>query len=65
MARSTYIHVVMFWNEPIAAFTVKHELVTYLHQRNSLDHVTVWRVHDGLIGGAVLIPSMVPLEDLT
>lgn len=34
MARSTYVYVVMSLFEPIAGFTVRHELVTWLHQRN-------------------------------
>lgn len=46
MARATYIYIVTEGNRPVAAFTVKHELKTWL-ERNPGDYV-LWRGGDGL-----------------
>lgn len=48
MARSSYVYVVMKNGVglPIAGFTVKHELKTWLG-RNPGDY-TIWRLSDGL-----------------
>lgn len=46
MARSTYIYFVQGrQGEPVAAFTVKHEMMTWLEQ-NPGDY-TLWRLSDG------------------
>jgi len=45
MARSTYVYVVLRDGEPVAGFTVKHELKTWL-ERNP-GHDQVWRLGDG------------------
>lgn len=49
MARSTYVYVVQADSAVVAAFTVKHELVTALkrHGRGGLPGVVVVRVPDG------------------
>jgi hypothetical protein len=47
MARSTYVYVVMDGTEPVAGFTVKHEMATWL-ERNPGDY-TIWRLSDGLM----------------
>jgi hypothetical protein len=55
MARSTYIYIVMGPNggehdEPWSAFTVKHELVTYVARHSGSwkrSSVSIWRVQDG------------------
>lgn len=48
MARSTYIYVVTDARKQIlAAFTVKHELVSWLERQVSLTGHNVWRVADG------------------
>ena len=46
MARSTYIYVVTLHEELVSAFTVKHELATWL-SRNKGDY-RIWRIADGL-----------------
>lgn len=51
MARSSYVYVVMDHDKPVAGFTVKHELKTWLDR--NLDERTaseykVWRLSDGL-----------------
>jgi hypothetical protein len=46
MARSTYIYLVTKDGSPVAAFTVKHELATWL-SRNQGDYV-LYRIGDGL-----------------
>lgn len=47
MARSTYIYVVMdSGDEVVAAFTVKHELLTWLSSHTNDDY-HVWRLDDG------------------
>lgn len=50
MARSTYIYTVVSagTGSPEAAFTVKHELVTYLEKRDPLrPPYRIYRMHDG------------------
>lgn len=54
MARSSYIYLVMPVQTlqdggiiPIAAFTVKHELVSWLMRNMPSDNYRVWRVADG------------------
>ncbi|MGY1946665.1 hypothetical protein [Nocardia asiatica] len=53
MARSQYIYIVTVagggWVDIVAAFTVKHELVTWLRNNPAPDH-RVTRVNDGLYG---------------
>jgi hypothetical protein len=44
MARSSYVYVVMNGDIPVAGFTVKHELVTWLG-RNPGDYV-IYRLGD-------------------
>jgi hypothetical protein len=48
MARSTYVYVVISNDNglPVAGFTVKHEMKTWL-ERNLGDY-TIWRLADGL-----------------
>lgn len=51
MARSTYVYVVLDKSTshygPVAAFTVKHELVTWLNSMAVVaDRVEVWRIRD-------------------
>jgi hypothetical protein len=46
MARSNYIYVVNALT-PVAAFTVKHELLTWLGKQEGLDGLTVYRLTDG------------------
>jgi hypothetical protein len=47
MARSSYVYVVMNgFREPVAGFTVKHELLTWLTD-NRQDGYRVWRIRDG------------------
>lgn len=58
MARSTYVYVVLSSHEPIAAFTVKHELVTAVQRaidrcELSVLGLRVHRFYDGDIGGPV------------
>lgn len=53
MARSTCVYVVMGSDgNPIAGFTVKHELVTWLGRRQDEEFLVtsglVWRCGDGL-----------------
>ncbi|TYO65498.1 hypothetical protein FXV83_16310 [Bradyrhizobium hipponense] len=48
MARSSYVYVVMTNGSPEAAFTVKHELATYLNKRDPMKPpYTIWRLRDG------------------
>lgn len=56
MARSTYVYVVMTtadFPQPESAFTVKHELITWLRRQEyvtgqeGLDSLSVWRIPDG------------------
>lgn len=63
MARSEAAWVVLDGGtrEPVAAFTVRHELVTWLGRRPSLEGLEVWRCGDGLAQGA---PRAVPLDEL-
>lgn len=48
MARSTYVYVVLLAedNLPVAAFTVKHELKTWIEMRPS-EKYRIFRVRDG------------------
>jgi hypothetical protein len=48
MARSTYVYVVLRGGEPVAGFTVKHELLTWLEHHHG-NHV-VYRLGDGGAG---------------
>jgi hypothetical protein len=72
MARSSYCYVVLddLWREslPKAAFTVKHELVSWLRHEDrrlaalglDLSDLRVYRLHDGSWGAdkpAVLMPT--------
>lgn len=51
MARATYIYVVMDGHEPLAAFTVKHELVSWV-RRGHLGQITgIWRIPDNAFPG--------------
>lgn len=48
MARSHYIYVIWYDEDLIAAFTVKHELATWLDNCKHIDkaHFTIYRVRD-------------------
>ena len=53
MARSSYVYVVLSGRYPVAGFTVRHELVTWLsspRRRSNSDNnwYDVWRMPDGL-----------------
>lgn len=50
MARSIHVYVVACaWTDaPAGAFTVKHELVTWLRRQPELDGLRVYRIPDGL-----------------
>jgi hypothetical protein len=50
MARSSYIYVVTNKGELRAAFTVKHELVSWLdrHDDDQLSEFELWRCQDGV-----------------
>jgi hypothetical protein len=61
MARSTYCYVVTEYGDPISAFTVKHELVTWLKRQDDVSELKVTRVADGLHGP---MPSVMNPEDL-
>lgn len=50
MARSDYVYVVTKEKDVLAAFTVRHELASWMYRRCDQD-VTVSRVSDGLTGG--------------
>lgn len=45
MARSTYVYVVLDHVGPVAGFTVKHEMVTWL-ERNPGEYL-IYRLSDG------------------
>jgi len=47
MARSTYVYMVLNQGVPCAAFTVKHECVTFLENINNILPLTVQRFPDG------------------
>lgn len=55
MARSTYIYLVKKYcdydypGDPLAAFTVKHELVTWLRRKTEAERadMELWRICDG------------------
>lgn len=60
MARSTNVYVVNSWyGSPIAAFTVKHELVTWLRKQPPIAFI-LWRVPDG--GPRTLKPNRMKVE---
>jgi hypothetical protein len=47
VARSAYVYIVMAYKNPVAGFTVKHELERYLKDHlNALDFWRVWRLTD-------------------
>ncbi len=50
MARSTYIYVVTDGRDVVAAFTVKHELVSWLRAGRA-PSLSVTRVNDGAHSG--------------
>ena len=64
MARSSYIYVVDDDGHPVAAFTVKHELVSYLREVKpaALWFYSVHRLRDGLIDR--VLPVHLPMEEL-
>jgi hypothetical protein len=66
MARSTNIYVVEQTGVTVAAFTVKHEMVTWLHRLTETERrdMTVWRVRDGVFSnvGSVLPHDQPPVE---
>lgn len=45
MARSTYVYIVISDDKPVAGFTVKHEMVTWL--LNNQGKYTIYRLSDG------------------
>lgn len=45
MARSSYIYLLTQYGTPWAAFTVKHELITYVEQRIPAHLYSEYRVH--------------------
>jgi hypothetical protein len=49
MARAHSIHIVTVAGDPVAAFTVKHELQTYLqrHHKKAGKGLRIIRIHDG------------------
>jgi len=64
MARGTYVYVVLDreTGEPIAGFTVRRELVTWLERRDGdPGELRIWRCGDGLSQG---VPQPVTLYDL-
>ena len=51
MARSTYIYLLTDPDDHdavVAAFTVKHEMVTWANRNSGFDHYGVLRMRDGL-----------------
>lgn len=50
MARSSYIYIVMgaISRKPVASFTVKYELLTWLRTRRGLSTIRVFRTGDGI-----------------
>jgi hypothetical protein len=46
MARSTYIYLVMDQGAPVSAFTVKHEMMTWLSR--NVGTYTIYRISDGI-----------------
>lgn len=63
MSRSDYVYVVEYRNMSgsllVAAFTVKHELCTWLYRRASKDGLHVTRVPDGsTVGDGAKIAEM-------
>jgi hypothetical protein len=50
MARSSYIYILLDpddHDEIVAAFTVKHEMVSWADSRNGIDNYTMLRLPDG------------------
>ena len=50
MARSSYIYILMDpddHDEIVAAFTVKHEMVSWANKRTDIDNYTMLRLRDG------------------
>lgn len=50
MARSSYIYILLDpddHDEIVAAFTVKHEMVSWADSRNGIDNYTMLRLRDG------------------
>lgn len=66
MARSVTIWLVTgSESEPLAAFTVKHELVTWLERwQMREDDCTVWKMADKPVEGYSLDPRRVSFVDL-
>ncbi len=59
--RSTYIYIVQdSWGEIDAAFTVKHEMETYLKHGHAPERHSVVRVRDGGEGGNTIIKEFGP-----
>lgn len=58
MARSNHIYVVMYDGgyDPMAAFTVKHEMMTWCKNNYDANHYCV-RLKDGGGGDAIIIPT--------
>jgi hypothetical protein len=61
MARSSYVYVVMLDDKPVAGFTVKHEMKSWLEDQE--DEFVIWRLKDGrkLFGET---PPPVVMEDV-
>ncbi len=57
MARASTIWVVTMAHDVLAAFTVKHELVTWLKQRRTLMNTFVQRTPDGGRLAEEMIPA--------
>ena len=54
MARSSYVYVVTRLGEPVKAFTVKHELLTWIERNyDSAQYCTYWRLPDNGVDPAV------------
>lgn len=63
MPRSTYIYVVTQNSELTAAFTVKHELGTWLGRRWIKGAYQVWRLPDSPIGLKPVVEITDELEE--
>lgn len=65
MARSTAVYVATVFGTPIAAFTVKHELIAWLRRTNGGPMGTiVRRLPDGAPAGRARISEMLCIEEL-
>lgn len=51
MARSEYIYLVSWSGVPFGAFTVKHELRTWLERQDKPGDYVLYRLRDGDPGG--------------